>query len=194
MNMPHRLIDRHDSCLIVIDVQSHFLDKLPLDWRRPLVARIAWLVRVAKALGIPVIATAEDIAHDGPLVPELISELPSGTSVHDKMVFGLAGQGAILDDIKRAGRGTCVLIGLETDVCIAHSAIGLMQEGYQVAVIEDATASPPPHHAAGLRRIAAAGSLITTCKGIHYEWVRDLTTLATLKQKIGSDLPEGLTL
>ncbi len=42
-----------------------------------------------------------------------------------------------------------------------------------MAVIEDATASPPPHHEAGLRRIAGAGGVITNCKGIHYEWVRD---------------------
>ena len=31
-------------------------------------ARIAWLMRVARALGIPIVATAEDIASDGPLV------------------------------------------------------------------------------------------------------------------------------
>ncbi len=192
--MPQRLIDRHDSCLIVIDVQQYFLGKLPLDWRAPLVARIAWLMRVATALGIPIIATAEDITNDGPLVPELMKELPPGTKVHDKLVFGLAGQAAILDDVKRSGRKTCVLVGLETDVCIAHSALGLMQEGYRVAVIEDATASPPPHHEAGLKRIAAAGGIITSSKGIHYEWVRDLATLALLKQKIGTELPEGLTL
>ena len=188
------LFDRSKSCLIVIDVQQYFLDKLPLDWRGPLVARIAWLIRLAQALEIPVIATAEDIANDGPLVPELTKELPPGTVVHDKMVFGLTGQAAILDDVRRHGRSECVLVGLETDVCIAHSAIGLMQEGFRVAVVDDATGSPPPHHEAGLRRIAAAGGVITNAKGIHYEWVRDLATLATVKQRIGADLPPGLTL
>lgn len=192
--MHHRLIDRDNACLIVIDVQQYFLDKLPLHWRQPLVQRIAWLMRVAKALDIPVIATAEDMANDGPLVPELAAELPPGARVHDKMVFGLAGQSAILDDVARTNRRDLVLVGLETDVCVAHSAIGLMAHGYRVAVIEDATASPPPHHDAGLRRIAAAGGIITNTKGIHYEWVRDLATLSALRQKIGRELPEGLTL
>ena len=63
-----------------------------------------------------------------------------------------------------------------------------------MAVIEDATASPPPHHDAGLRRIAAAGGIVTNTKGIHYEWVRDLATLLALNQKIGTDRPPGLTL
>ena len=188
------LIDRDRSCLIVIDVQQYFLDKLPLDWRRPLVERIAWLMRVASALDIPIIATAEDIASDGPLVPDLVRELPAGAVVHDKMVFGLVGQQSILDAVTATGRSEMVLVGLETDVCIAHSALGLMDAGFRVAVIADATASPPPHHEAGLRRIAGAGGIVTTCKGIHFEWVRDLATLAVLRRNIGTQLPPGLTL
>ena len=48
-----RLLDRARCCLAVIDVQQFFLDKLPLDQRQPLVARIVWLMRVALALEIP---------------------------------------------------------------------------------------------------------------------------------------------
>src|SRR5512133_2860808 len=87
----HQLFDRDNSCLVVIDVQQFFLDKLPADQRDPLVARIAWLMHVARALGIPIVATAEDIATDGPLVAPLVDELPEGSTVHDKMFFGLAG-------------------------------------------------------------------------------------------------------
>jgi nicotinamidase-related amidase len=129
---------------------------------------------VARALGIPIIATAEDIDHDGPLVPALVKELPEGSQVHDKMVFGLAGQPSIVDDVTRTGRGEFVLVGMETDVCVAHSAIGLMELGYRVAVIDDATASPSPHHDYGIARVRAAGAVITSIKGIYYEWMRDL--------------------
>jgi nicotinamidase-related amidase len=87
-----------------------------------------------------------------------------------------------------------VLVGLETDVCIAHSALGLIDQGYRVAAIEDATASPPPHHKAGLRRMAAGGVILTNTKGIYYEWVRDLATHARVKSRINLPLPEGLTL
>ncbi len=192
--MTQSLIDRAQSVLIVIDVQQYFLDKLPAEMRGPLEARISWLIRVAKALGIPVIATAEDIARDGPLTPEIAAALPQGVSVHDKMVFGLAGQPAILDEVRRTGRRDCVLVGLETDVCVAHSALGLMDHGFRVAVISDATGSPPPHHERGLGRIAAAGAIVTDTKGIHYEWVRDLATLARLRKEIGREAPPGVTL
>ena len=192
--MTHALFDRKQSCLIVIDVQQYFLDKLPPEWRAPLVARIGWLVGLARALDIPVIATAEDVVNDGPLVPELVKELPPNTTVHDKMVFGLCGQPLILEAIRKTGRTEFILAGLETDVCVAHSAIGLMEQGFRVAVIEDATSSPPPCHGSGLRRIAAAGATITSIKGIHHEWMRDLATLSCTRKKFNLPLPPGLTL
>ena len=192
--MKHALFDRSRSCLVVIDVQQYFLDKLPLDGRAPLVARIAWIIKLARVLDIPIIATAEDIAKDGPLVPEIMGALPAGTAVHDKMVFGLCGQASILEDIKRSGRSEFVLVGLETDVCVAHSAIGLMERDFRVAVVEDAAASPPPHHDSGIRRLSAAGAVITTVKGIYYEWARDLATVNHTRPQINLPLPPGLTL
>ena len=194
MTQGHQLFDRDRSCLVVIDVQRYFLDKLPADQRGPLVARIAWLMRVARVLGIPIIATAEDIANDGPLVADLVDELPEGSAVHDKMVFGLAGQPSIVDDVQRVGRGEFVLVGLETDVCVAHSAIGLIELGYRVAVVDDATASPPPHHDYGIARVRAAGAVITSVKGIYYEWMRDLATMHRTRGQMDESLPPGLTL
>lgn len=188
------LFDHRKSCLIVIDVQPYFLDKLPLDWRQPLVERIAWLMRLARILDIPVIATAEDIAENGPLVTSLMSEMPGSTAVHDKMVFGLCGQSSILEDVKKSGRSEFILVGLETDVCVAHSAIGLAEQGFRVAAIEDATASPPPHHDLGIRRMSAAGITVTSVKGMYYEWVRDLATAKSVRQRMNEPLPPGLTL
>ncbi len=188
------LFDRDKSCLVVIDVQQFFLAKLPADQRQPLVARIAWLMRVARVLGVPIIATAEDMANDGPLVAELVSELPRGSTVHDKMVFGLAGQQSIVSDVKGTGRNEFVVVGMETDVCVAHSAIGLMALGYRVGVVDDATASPPPHHDYGIARVRDAGAIITSVKGIYYEWVRDLPTMHDARAQMGAELPPGLTL
>jgi nicotinamidase-related amidase len=194
MDRPQALIDRNQSCLVIIDVQQYFLDKLPLDQREPLVARIAWLMRVVRVLDIPIIATAEDIANDGPLVPDLARELPADAKVFDKMVFGLCGQPDIRAAVTAIGRRDFVLAGLETDVCVAQSALGLLDAGYRVAVVEDASASPPPHHDHGIRRMAAAGVIVTSLKGVYYEWVRDLATDAKVRAQLNRPVPPGLTL
>ena len=189
-----RLLDRGRCCLAVIDVQDFFLAKLPADQRAPLVARIAWLMRVALALEIPLLATGEDMRRNGGVLPEIESLLPAGATVHDKMVFDLMGQADIRAAVAATGRDQFVLTGLESDVCVTHSAFGLMAAGYEVAVALDACASPPPHHEIGIERLRAAGVTVTTVKGIYYDWLRDVATLARVRAQMGRSLPPGLTL
>ena len=121
-------------------------------------------------------------------------EETADAQVFDKKVFGLHDQQDIRAAVTATGKRDFVLVGLETDVCVAHSALGLQGAGYRVAVIDDATASPPPDHERGLARIAAAGIMRTSVKGVYYEWVRDLATHARVKAQLNAPLPAGLTL
>jgi nicotinamidase-related amidase len=80
----------------------------------------------------------------------------------------------IRDAVAATGRRTAVLVGAETDVCVAQSAIGLRDLGYRVVAVSDATFSPGSMHDHGLARMRDAGVEIRHAKGIYYEWVRTL--------------------
>ena len=189
-----RLIERERSCLMIIDVQPYFLDKLPLAWRAPLVERMAWLMQAARRLEIPIIATAEDAERNGPLVPELAQRLPAeAPPVFDKRSFGLWGQEDLRAAVEASGRECFVLAGLETDVCVAQSALGLRAAGYRVAVVEDACGSPPPNHEYGLRRLRDAGVTLTSVKAMFYEWTRDVATTHRVRAALDLPDPSGLT-
>ncbi len=187
------LIERANSVLVVVDVQDTFLCKLPLHERGALVARIAWIMQIAIALEIPIVATAEDVSDTVELLPLLKNLLPPGQCVFNKMVFSLYGQHDIRQAIETLGKTDIVLVGQETDVCIAQSAIDLRDAGYQVWVADDATASPWPHHDAGLRRMDNGGVVISNIKGIYYEWVRDVSTAIAIGKTVTS-VPPDLTL
>ena len=188
------LIQASNSLLIVIDVQAYFLDKLPACQRVKLVSRIAWLMRVAGYLDIPIIATAENIHDLGDLLPALKTLLPNSLPVFDKLSFGLLAQADIRKALEDVRKSEVVLVGMETDVCVAHSALQLHAAGYRPLVIADATASPEPNHVAGLKRMENAGIMITNTKGVFYEWVRDVPSAARLRNQLGPDLPTGLIL
>ena len=166
------LIDADDSCLIVIDAQKVFFDKLAEEEVEPLIKRMVWIVDVAVKLEIPVIVTAEYIEKNGSVIPELLEVLPSERKIHNKMIFGLAADPEILNNVQKTNRNTVILLGLETDVCVAQSAIGLLENGYRVVVVEDAVASPGKAHQYGLARMGSAGVLLSNVKSLFYEWVR----------------------
>ena len=170
-NQDHSLIDPTDSILIVIDVQNGFLKKLEPGQSDELLKRVCWLVEVAKWKQIPLLVTAEELDLL-PLADELTKTLPANTKVFNKLVFGLKDQADIFAELQSSGRKTAVLVGLETDVCVAHSALGLLDEGYRVAVVSDATGTPAPNQKSGLRRMQNAGVILLNTKGLFYEWLR----------------------
>jgi nicotinamidase-related amidase len=190
------LIDADDSVLIVIDVQPPFLDKLPREDSQLLRDRICWLIGVAGWLDMPLVVTAEDIAREGGVDPQVTRVLPAGTHVHNKMVFDLAAEPTILMAVAHTGRNTAVLVGLETDVCVAHSALGLLKHGYQVAVVADATGSPGTAHGFGLERAAGAGALVTSVKSLFYEWMRTVERSRQFRTATAHTLalPDGVCL
>lgn len=188
------LIERSSSVLVVVDVQDIFLDKLALHERSTLVSRIGWLMQVATVLDIPMIATVEDASVEIDMCSNLKALLPQGQRIYNKLIFSLHGQDDIREALEQLDKRDVVLVGLETDVCITHSAIELLDAGYRVCVIEDATGSPWPHHLAGLRRMEQAGVIITNTKGIYFEWIRDVPSARDIETKIGLNTPPGLTL
>ena len=175
--MAASLLVRAESHLIVIDVQPRFYPAAaPPDRDRlaEVTARVAWLTGVAGALGVPVTITEEDPVRNGPTAQAVLARAPTGTAILAKPVFGLAQVPEILAVVDGIGRRTVVLAGLETDVCVTHSALGLLERGYRVAVVTDATFAPGEMHEPGLRRMRDAGVVLIHAKGVYYEWVRTL--------------------
>jgi nicotinamidase-related amidase len=192
MKIQSRLLDALDSVLVVIDVQDPFLERLGPGVSERVVARIRWLIQLADWLGIPCVVTAEDIETDGPTTSVLREVLPADSQDLNKVVFGLAGQPDILAAVAKTGRKTAVLVGLETDVCVQHSAIGLAELGYQVAVVVDATASPEIGHEIGIGRMREAGITLVSAKSLFFEWVRDLNACRRFFREAGVNTPKDL--
>jgi nicotinamidase-related amidase len=187
------LIEVNDSLLLAIDVQAHFVKKESKNEPNPLLQRMCWVIKVANWFGVPLIVTAEDIPHTGNISDEVAKILPPDTKIHNKMTFGLAAQPDILEAVQQTRRKTAVLIGYETDVCVAHSALGLLDLGYRVVVVADATGSPGDAHQTGLERIRHAGGIILSAKSLYYEWVRTVEKALEFEAS-GIETPEGILL
>jgi nicotinamidase-related amidase len=175
-----KLVDVDDSVLIVIDIQDSFLQKYDNARTQELVAKVPWLLHAAKLMNVPVVAMAEDIEYSGNLNQQVHDALPEGTIVHDKDAFCLTDNREILDAVNVTGRKTAVLVGMETDVCVSHSALGLIDHGYQVVVIKDAVVTTASDEEFGLSRMREAGVVVCSVKSLYFEWVRSVSNIKKL--------------
>jgi nicotinamidase-related amidase len=171
------LVDHADSVLVVIDAQDGFFgDRLPPEESaraQEALARMTWLAKVARRLGMPAVLTEEDPQRNGPTFPPIADVFPEAKAIA-KPTFGLTGTPEIVGRIDSTRRNTAVLVGFETDVCVAQSAVGLRERGMRVVVVEDAVFSPGEMHARGLARMITEGVELNHCKGLAYEWARTL--------------------
>ena len=175
------LIDVTQSMLLVIDAQQDFYGAGRADVDRAglsaVFRRAAWVAAVASRLGVPVVVTEEDAAVNGPTAEVIREVLRKDAPVLPKWTFGAPGNADILAAIEATGATTAVLIGLETDVCVAHSALGLQELGKRVAAVHDALFSPGAAHANGLGRMQRAGVELVSAKELAYDWLRTVTAV-----------------
>jgi nicotinamidase-related amidase len=178
------LIRRDDSVLVVIDTQDGFYPEERGDVDRPafelFVARVAWVAGLARILEVPAVVTEEDPETNGPTSPRVQARLPTSATVLVKPVFAAGDNPPIRAALEATGRHTVVAVGLETDVCVAHSAISLMERGYHVAAVSDALFSPGAAHAHGLERLRAEGVQLLSAKELFYDWARTLADVRAL--------------
>ena len=158
-----------DQCaLVVIDIQENLLP--PIFEKEQLVRNSQLLVRLAKVLGIPVIATTQYAKGLGQTIPDISSLIPEVQPM-DKLEFGCFGNDEFCSHMARlSGRGTLLLCGMETHICVLQTALGALNQGRIVHVAADAVSSRTKlNWKLGLQRMRDAGAVISTTEMMIYE-------------------------
>jgi nicotinamidase-related amidase len=185
------LLDADESQLLLVDYQSRLM---PSIHEGELVLRNALrLGRLAQLLEVPAYGTEENPAGLGENPPELRA-LCRKTLV--KMHFsaveeGLAEwlraparpqQGGNARSLPKhlqkapppqAGRNSIVMAGCEAHVCLMQTALGLLDEEFDVWVVTDACSSRSERNRdAAFDRLAGAGAELVTTEMVAFEWLR----------------------
>jgi len=162
-------LDRGSSFLLVVDVQEKLAPHV--EGHERLIARAAALVRAARLLGVPVLASEHCPDRIGPTVP-LLRSLIGEDGIVSKVHFSCADEASCLARFNAFGRRQVVIAGIEAHVCVMQTALGLRERGYEPFLVEDAVGSQRAEdRAAGLRRMAAAGCSPATTEMAIFEWL-----------------------
>ena len=163
------LLHAADSVLIIIDAQEKLMPAIAgADRAR---ANILRLIRAARRLDLPVLATEQNPERLGLLIPEILGLIPRDDIV-EKMHFNATAEPVFADALARLGRPRPVLCGFEAHVCVGQTALALRDAGYAPAMIRDASASRAPAEAeAAVLRLGLAGIEIVTTEMTLFEWL-----------------------
>lgn len=180
------LLDAEESQLVLVDYQQRLMPSIHDG--DAVVRNAVRLARAAALLDVPVWGTEENPPGLGPTVDALRPLLGQAVS---KMSFD--GTADLLPKLRpparggnarslpkhlqkavpaQAQRGTIVIAGCEAHVCLLQTALGLMEEEFDVWVVTDACSSRTERNRdAAFDRLAAAGAELVTTEMVAFEWL-----------------------
>jgi len=194
------LLDADDSQLVLVDYQTLLMPAIFENER--VLANALRLARMASLLEVPLWGTAQTPEKLGPNMPELQKAIEeAGGKILNKTHFNAVADGlgdwlrpparkappgpprgnarSLPKHLQKApepdeeGRGVVVIAGCEAHVCLMQTALGLLEEDFDVWVVTDACSSRTERNRdAAFDRLAGAGAELVTTEMVAFEWLR----------------------
>lgn len=158
------------TALLLLDLQTRLGAAMPEDVWAHTVRNAAVLLETAKALELPVVLTEQNPGRLGPTDATIARALPEGTEPVPKMRFGCGPLDAVRGPLRAGRRRQLVVCGMETHVCVFQSVRYLVERGFFVHVVADATCSRTEENwHRGLELMAGAGATVTSTETVLFD-------------------------
>lgn len=164
------LIEARKSFLLMVDMQERLLPAM--DGAQAAERGCALLLKAARTMDLPILASEQYPKGLGPTVPTLREEL-GNAPIFEKIEFSCWRNGALRAEMIRlheGGRPQAILAGIESHVCLLQTALDLTQAGFSVFAVADAMASRRPQSVALAQgRMAQAGVAVINAEMAIFE-------------------------
>lgn len=169
-------LTRDNSVVCLIDHQPWIAFPVRSISPEELTNNVTGLAKAAAVLEVPVILSTIN-AESGPLKDPLFASIsavfPNQKPI-DRHVTNAWADPAFVAAVKASGRRKLVMAGLWTEICVAHTALSAMKDGYEVYFVADACGGVSPEaHERACARMIQAGARPMTWIGVLAEWVPD---------------------
>jgi len=159
-----QLIKRKDSIIVIIDVQERLVPVISN--RNKMIENIVKLIRFAKIISMPVVLIEQEKL--GTTIKEIKTEL-TGLGPITKIEFSACKNSRFMKKIDELSRSNIIIVGIETHICIAQTALELSLR-FNVHVVADATSSRSVEDRdIALQRLVQSGIVVSSTEMVIYE-------------------------
>ena len=159
-------IDSKTSTLIFIDLQGRLLPAI--DQSSEVLAQCIRIAKIAQILEVPTIATEQS--------PQSLGSNAAGIESFCVKTITKEHFNACLDgliEVLPQGRQQLILAGCETHVCLMQTALHLIDQRYELAILINAVGSRKSlDKEIALKRLSAAGAELITVEMLAFEWLK----------------------
>ena len=168
------LVTADNSAVVFIDHQPQMTFGVANIERQQLVNNVVMLAKGAKEFAVPSILTAvETESFSGYIWPQLMDVFPDLQPI-ERTSMNSWDDPAFREAVVKTGRKNIIVAGLWTEVCVTWPTLNMIEEGYNVYVVEDACgATSQLAHDAAIRRCVQAGAVSMTTIATVLEFQRD---------------------
>lgn len=132
------LLNTDNAVLFVIDVQDKLVGMLKNS--EEIAKNNYVLTKAAKILGVPVVLSEQYPKGLGSTIFDVREQIDEAF-VFEKTSFSALAEDNIKSYLAGLNRKNIVLTGIETHICVYQTALALLEEGYNVYVVKNATSS-----------------------------------------------------
>jgi len=158
-----------NCALLVVDIQERLMPVISS--REEVVRNSALLMKAARVMNIPIMATTQYAARIGDLLPEITAELGEVVPL-DKMEFDCFANQLVSEKVRELPKeiNTLIVCGVETHICVYQTVLGGLKAGYRVWVPADGVSSRAVgNYESGLARIKELGATVGNTEMIIYD-------------------------
>ena len=168
------LCSTETSQLVVIDIQERLAAAMPDKVMARVIANTNILLQAAQLLEVATLRSEQYPKGLGQTVKDVQQHLTDRTACIEKTCFACTGSSDFANRLSKKRRPQIILTGIESHVCVLQTAIQLIEDGFQVFVVEDAVCSRHKYnHKNAIQRLRDAGAIVTNTESVVFEWLRD---------------------
>jgi nicotinamidase-related amidase len=168
------LLTPENSALILIDYQPGLVDGVNSISRDILVNNVVALAKTGVLFRMPVVLSTVGVnaGYQQDTIPELKSVLADVPTI-DRSKVNAWEEPAFREAVVATGRSKVIMAGLWTEVCLVFPTLDMLNDGYQVYAVSDASGGTTVDaHERGMQRVIQAGAVPVTWEAVMAELAR----------------------